>query len=64
MSSLFKRYRSGRPDTGELMPPNPLTFGAAPFGDAQRTRLTAWLRERAGRAATWRSRSSKAISWR
>jgi yecA family protein len=27
------------------MPPNPLTFGAAPFGDPQRIRLTAWLRE-------------------
>jgi yecA family protein len=27
------------------MPPNLRTFGAAPFGDPQRTRLTAWLRE-------------------
>jgi yecA family protein len=27
------------------MPPDLLTFGAAPFGDAQRARLTAWLRE-------------------
>jgi yecA family protein len=27
------------------MPPNLLTFGAVPFGDPQRTRLTAWLRE-------------------
>jgi len=27
------------------MPPDPRTFGAAPFGDPQRTRLTAWLRE-------------------
>ena len=27
------------------MPPNLLTFGAAPFGDPQRARLTAWLRE-------------------
>jgi yecA family protein len=45
MSSLFKRYRSSRPETGEFMPPNPLTFGAAPFGDPQRIRLTAWLRE-------------------
>jgi yecA family protein len=27
------------------MPPNLLTFGAAPFGDSQRTRLAAWLRE-------------------
>jgi yecA family protein len=45
MSSLFKRYRSGTPDPGEFMPPNLLTFGAAPFGDPQRARLTAWLRE-------------------
>jgi yecA family protein len=29
------------------MPPNLLTFGAAPFGDAQRARLTALLREAA-----------------
>ena len=27
------------------MPPNLLTFGAAPFGDPQRARLTAWLCE-------------------
>jgi yecA family protein len=27
------------------MPPNLLTFGAAPFGAPQRARLTAWLRE-------------------
>ena len=45
MSSLFKRYRSGRVDPGEFMPPNLLTFGDAPFGDPQRVRLTAWLRE-------------------
>ena len=45
MSSLSKRHRSGRPDPGEFMPPNLLTFGAAPFGDPQRVRLTAWLRE-------------------
>jgi yecA family protein len=48
MSSLAKRYRSGRatrPDAGELMPPDPRTFGAAPFGDQQRARLAAWLRE-------------------
>ena len=45
MSSLSKRHRSGRPDPGEFMPPNLLTFGAAPFGNPQRTRLTAWLRE-------------------
>jgi yecA family protein len=45
MSSLFKRHQSGRPDPGEAMPPNLLTFGAAPFGDPQRARLTAWLRE-------------------
>ena len=34
-----------RPESGEFMPPNLLTFGAAPFGDPQRARLTAWLRE-------------------
>jgi yecA family protein len=48
MSSLAKRYRlgsAGRPDPGELMPPDPRTFGGAPFGDTQRARLTAWLRE-------------------
>jgi yecA family protein len=45
MSSLFKRYRSAAPDPGAFMPPNLLTFGEAPFGDAQRARLTAWLRE-------------------
>jgi yecA family protein len=48
MSSLAKRYRlgsAGRPDPGELMPPDPRTFGVAPFGDTQRARLTAWLRE-------------------
>ena len=45
MSSLFRRYRSARPEQGEFMPPNLLTFGVAPFGDPQRTRLTAWLRE-------------------
>jgi yecA family protein len=27
------------------MPPDPRTFGVAPFGDTQRARLTAWLRE-------------------
>lgn len=50
MSSLARRYRSGgagRPDPGELMPPDLRTIGAAPFGDQQRTRLTAWLREAA-----------------
>jgi yecA family protein len=45
VSSLFKRYRSARPDAGDRMPPNLLTFGAAPFGDPQRIRLTALLRE-------------------
>ena len=45
MSSLSRRYRSARPDPGELMPPDLLTFGAAPFGDPQQARLTAWLRE-------------------
>ena len=45
MSSLFKRYRSARPDPGEFMPPNLITYGAAPFGDPQRARLAAWLGE-------------------
>lgn len=45
MSSLSKRYRLARPDAGEFMPPNVLTFGPTPFGDPQRIRLTAWLRE-------------------
>lgn len=48
LSSLAKRYRSGaahRPDPGELMPPEMRTFGVTPFGDQQRIRLVAWLRE-------------------
>jgi len=45
MSSLFKRHRSAAPDPGAFMPPNLLTLGAMPFGDPQRARLTAWLRE-------------------
>lgn len=45
MSSLSKKHRSSRADPAEFMPPNLLTFGAAPFGDPQRVRLTAWLRE-------------------
>jgi yecA family protein len=48
MSSLARRSRSaanGRPDPGELMPPDLRAFGAAPFGDAQRARLNSWLRE-------------------
>ena len=48
LSSLAKRYRSGalhRPDPGGLMPPDLRTFGEAPFGDRERTRLVAWLRE-------------------
>jgi yecA family protein len=48
MSSLPKRYRlgsAGRPDPGELMPPDPRTLRDAPFGDVQRARLAAWLRE-------------------
>jgi yecA family protein len=48
MSSLARRYRSGgagRPDPGELMPPDLRTLAAAPFGDKQHDRLTAWLRE-------------------
>jgi yecA family protein len=47
MSSLSRRYRSARPDPGEFMPPDLRTLGAAPFGDQQRARLTAWLRETA-----------------
>ena len=50
MSSLAKRYRlggAGRPDPGELMPPDLRAIGAAPFGVQQRARLTAWLREAA-----------------
>ncbi len=47
MSSLSKRYRSARPDAGDRMPPNLLALGAAPFGDPQRVRLTALLREAA-----------------
>jgi yecA family protein len=48
MSGLARRYRNtriGRPDSGQLMPPEPRTFGEAPFGDQERTRLTAWLHE-------------------
>jgi len=48
MSSLARRYRSGgagRPDPGELMPPDLRTLAAAPFGEEQRDRLTSWLRE-------------------
>jgi yecA family protein len=45
MSSLSRRYRAGQPDPGAFMPPNLLTFGAAPFGHPERTRLTAWLLE-------------------
>ena len=45
MSSLSKRQRSLRAEPAEFMPPNLLTFGAVPFGDPQRTRLAAWLRE-------------------
>ena len=47
MSSLFKRHRQAAPDAGERRPPNLLAFGAAPFGDPQRIRLTALLREAA-----------------
>lgn len=48
MSSLVRRYRSGsagRPDPGELVPPDIRKIGASPFGDQQRDRLAAWLRE-------------------
>jgi yecA family protein len=47
LSSLSKRYRSALPDPAQLMPPNLGTVGTVPFGDAQRARLTAWLREAA-----------------
>lgn len=48
MSSLARRYRSGgagRADPGELMPPDLRTVASVPFGETQRDRLTAWLRE-------------------
>jgi yecA family protein len=48
MSSLSRRYRSGSAtplDPSEFMPPNLRTYGAAPFGEPQLARLTAWLRE-------------------
>lgn len=50
MSSLARRYRSGGsrlPDPGELMPPDLRSISASPFGDQQRNRLSAWLREAA-----------------
>jgi yecA family protein len=50
MSSLARRYRSGgagRPDPSELVPPDLRAIGASPFGDPQRARLSAWLREAA-----------------
>jgi yecA family protein len=48
MSSLARRYRSGgagRPDPSELMPPDLRAFPASLFGEEQRDRLSAWLRE-------------------
>ena len=48
MSSLARRYRNagaGLPDPGELMPPDLRTMVPPPFGDQQRNRLGAWLRE-------------------
>jgi yecA family protein len=45
VSGLSKRYRSPRQETGDRMPPNLLNLGAAPFGDPERVRLTALLRE-------------------
>jgi yecA family protein len=48
MSSLAKRYRlggAGRPESGDLMPPDPRTLGTTPFDEPQRVRLAAWLRE-------------------
>jgi yecA family protein len=50
MSSLARRYRSGgagRPDPGELVPPDLRMIGASLFGDQQRIRLSAWLCEAA-----------------
>ena len=47
MSSLSRRYRSARPGSGEIMPPNLRTIGDVPFGKPQRKRLDAWLREAA-----------------
>jgi yecA family protein len=47
VSSLSKRYRSALADPGQLMPPNVSTIGNAPFGEPQRARLAAWLREAA-----------------
>jgi len=45
MSSLSRRYRQSEMDGGELMPPDLSAIGAVSFGDAQRARLSAWLRE-------------------
>jgi yecA family protein len=42
---LSRRYRSAQPDPGELLPPNLGRSGIAAFGDPERARLTAWLRE-------------------
>lgn len=50
MSSLAKRYRNskiGGYDAGQLVPPDLRTFGAVPFDDSHRARLTAWLHEAA-----------------
>ncbi len=48
MSSLSKRYRLAQAQAGDFMPPNLRALGEPmPFGAAQRTRLTAWLREAA-----------------
>jgi len=47
VSSLSRRYRSARPDAGDFVPPNMRELGALPFGDPQRARLSAWLREAA-----------------
>jgi yecA family protein len=47
MSSLTRRSRSAQPDLAEFMPPNLRTCGSLPFGEAQRSRLEAWLREAA-----------------
>jgi yecA family protein len=45
VTGLYKRHRSVRPDTPARMPPDLRAFGDVPFGDPQRDRLTALLRE-------------------
>src|SRR5688572_9862376 len=47
MSSFSRRYKMARPDIDGLMPPNLRTCGSLPFGEHERARLDAWLREAA-----------------